>query len=39
MKADEKGLLSLEACVSVTIFMFLMLFLYSFLQFLKQEMK
>lgn len=30
MKADEKGLLSLEACVSVTIFMFLMLFLYSF---------
>lgn len=30
MKSDEKGLLSLEACVSVTIFMFLMLFLYSF---------
>lgn len=30
MKSDEKGLLSLEACISVTIFMFLMLFLYSF---------
>lgn len=30
MKSDEKGLLSLEACVSVTIFLFLMLFLYSF---------
>lgn len=27
---SEKGLLSLEACISVTIFMFFMLFLYSF---------
>lgn len=27
---NEKGLLSLEACIAVTIFIFLMLFLYSF---------
>lgn len=27
---SEKGLLSLEACIAVTIFIFLMLFLYSF---------
>lgn len=27
---SEKGLLSLEACISVTIFIFMMLFLYSF---------
>ena len=26
----EKGLLSLEACIAVTIFIFMMLFLYSF---------
>lgn len=29
-KNGEKGLLSLEACIFVTIFLFLMLFLYSF---------
>lgn len=27
---DERGLLSLEACIAVTIFIFLMLFMYSF---------
>ena len=27
---SEKGLLSLEACIAVTIFIFMMLFLYSF---------
>ena len=30
MKKGERGLLSLEACISVTIFIFFMLFLYSF---------
>lgn len=29
-KKNEKGLLSLEACIAVTIFIFFMLFLYSF---------
>lgn len=29
-KRGERGLLSLEACIAVTIFMFLMLFMYSF---------
>lgn len=29
-KRSERGLLSLEACIAVTIFMFLMLFMYSF---------
>lgn len=29
-RADERGLLSLGACISVTIFIFLMLYMYSF---------
>ena len=30
MRKSERGLLSLEACIAVTIFIFLMLFMYSF---------